>query len=141
MILKRLSNILRSNMSGSLDDWRDEVGRQYEQYREQFTGQKTEKTAADSQAQNTEAEYERHRQQQQAQNASAPAGQEREYYRILEVTPGADFEQIRKAYKRLMKLYHPDRYHADPEKQQVALEISRQLNAAYVYFEKKHNRN
>ncbi|MBN2735422.1 MAG: J domain-containing protein [Spirochaetales bacterium] len=29
-------------------------------------------------------------------------------YRILEVEPGADFETIKKSYRRLLKLYHPD---------------------------------
>jgi len=36
-----------------------------------------------------------------------------------------------------MKMYHPDLFRNDEEKHQTALEISRQLNEAYVHFEKK----
>ena len=33
---------------------------------------------------------------------------EKDYYRILEVTPTSTPEQIKEAYRRLVKKYHPD---------------------------------
>lgn len=63
---------------------------------------------------------------------------EARYYAYLELQPGASFEDIRKAYKKLMKQYHPDRFYQDEKKRQIAEEVCRKLNEAYTYFEKKH---
>ena len=52
------------------------------------------------------------------------------HYRALELPYGADLGSVRAAYKRLMKLYHPDRYQ-DPEKRATATEVVKRLNAAY----------
>ena len=52
-------------------------------------------------------------------------------YRNLELEPGADFETVKRAYRRLMRTYHPDRYADDPERQRVATEISAKLNASF----------
>lgn len=52
-------------------------------------------------------------------------------YRNLELEPGADFETVKRAYRRLMRAYHPDRYADDPERQRVATEISAKLNASF----------
>lgn len=61
----------------------------------------------------------------------------KEYYDALEVSPGASFEEIKKSYRRLIKIYHPDRYANDPEKRKVAQAISLKLNEAYSYFEER----
>ena len=52
------------------------------------------------------------------------------HYRALELPYGADLGSVRAAYKRLMKLYHPDRYQ-DPDKRATATEVVKRLNAAY----------
>jgi DnaJ-domain-containing protein 1 len=49
-------------------------------------------------------------------------------YANLEVDPGASFEEVRRAHRRLIRRYHPDRFGADPEKQRLATEISQRLN-------------
>lgn len=51
------------------------------------------------------------------------------YYANLELQPGATAEQVKVAYRRLMREYHPDRH--PPERQQVAAEVARELRAAY----------
>src|SRR5579863_4862680 len=51
--------------------------------------------------------------------------EEPDYYATLEVTPGADDEELRQAYRRLAWRYHPDR--AGPE----SAERMRLLNVAY----------
>jgi signal transduction histidine kinase len=41
---------------------------------------------------------------------------EKEYYTILELPYGSSFEQIRSAYKRLIKEYHPDKFQNDKQR-------------------------
>ena len=41
---------------------------------------------------------------------------EKKYYKILELEYGSDFSSIKKAYKRLLKKYHPDLFQNKPEK-------------------------
>lgn len=51
------------------------------------------------------------------------------YYEILEVNPKASKEVIEKAYKVLVKKYHPDLYSG--EKQQYAEKKTKEINEAY----------
>ena len=62
---------------------------------------------------------------------------EKKYYKILELEYGSDFSSIKKAYKRLLKKYHPDLFLNKPEKLKSAQEVTRQINEAYTYFERK----
>ncbi len=59
------------------------------------------------------------------------------YYQTLGLPQGASFEQVKIAYKKLMKAYHPDRHQADPQKQRWALEQSQKVNEAFAFLEKK----
>lgn len=52
----------------------------------------------------------------------------RDYYQILELNRDATPEQIRLAYRRLSKIWHPDVSEADPE---VAAEMFSAINEAY----------
>ena len=62
---------------------------------------------------------------------------EAEYRANLEVGPHASMSEIRVAYKRLMKVYHPDLHAMDVSKREVAEPITQRLNEAMNYFEKK----
>jgi len=68
------------------------------------------------------------------------SNEEKKHYQILDLKVGASFEEIKDAYKKGMKKYHPDRFQNDPDKLKHASEISRKLNVAYDYFKKKHNK-
>jgi DnaJ-domain-containing protein 1 len=62
---------------------------------------------------------------------SNPAAERRRWYTILELEQGADLQQVRRAYRRLMKQYHPDRFANDPEKLAAATAVARKLTEAY----------
>jgi DnaJ-domain-containing protein 1 len=53
------------------------------------------------------------------------------YYANLEIPVGSDRETIKTAWKTQLKKYHPDLHGSDPEKQQIAEELTRTLNEAY----------
>ena len=52
-------------------------------------------------------------------------------YQVLGVSPNATDEEIKKAYRQLVKKYHPDRYAGDPRAQEAASEKLKQINEAY----------
>ena len=62
---------------------------------------------------------------------SDPAADRKRWYRTLELEPGADMRTVRKAYRKLLLQYHPDRHANDPEKYKVATEVTRRLTEAY----------
>jgi len=62
------------------------------------------------------------------------------YYANLELKGGAGFAEIKAAYKRLIKKYHPDKFTQDEEHRKIAEEITRKLNEAYIYFENKFSK-
>jgi DnaJ-domain-containing protein 1 len=64
----------------------------------------------------------------------------RKAYAALEVPPGSDFETIRKAYRRLMRKYHPDLHSGSPEAQRAATDLAQRLTEAYKLLEKQTRR-
>lgn len=61
----------------------------------------------------------------------SPEAERVRWYRTLELEPGADLATVRKAYRRLLKQYHPDKFARDPEKYKAATEVTRNITAAY----------
>jgi len=62
-------------------------------------------------------------------------------YANLEVPFGAAFEEVKKSYKRLLRIYHPDKNSNSPEKLQLATEITKKLNDSFnriKKYEKAH---
>jgi DnaJ-domain-containing protein 1 len=55
----------------------------------------------------------------------------RVWYARLEVPNGSDVAVIRQAYRKLMRLYHPDVHSHDPESERLATRISQDLTVAY----------
>src|SRR3989338_5562248 len=53
------------------------------------------------------------------------------YYEILELKPGASLEEVKRAYRDLVRVWHPDRFSHDPRLQQRAQEKLKEINEAY----------
>lgn len=60
-----------------------------------------------------------------------PEADRRNWYRTLELEPGAGLDEVRRAYRRLLKQYHPDKFANEPEKYRAATEVTRRLTEAY----------
>ena len=74
----------------------------------------------------------------QRQEATSAANLEEQYYAVLGLEPGADFAEIKKAYRKLSMQYHPDKVgHLGEEFKKIAEEKMKEINVAYGYFEKK----
>jgi hypothetical protein len=55
----------------------------------------------------------------------------RECYRVLELAPGATLEDVKRSYRELVKVWHPDRFASDSKLQQKAGEKIKEINLAY----------
>ncbi len=125
----RIFNILKAELGDAFQSQTEKISKEDWELYEQH--QKSKKKQED---QTFEQEFDNQFNQQTSWQQQQ---EERQYYAALELPAGATFEEVKAAYKRLIKQYHPDRFHNDIEKHKAAVEISQKLNIAYSYFEKK----
>lgn len=63
----------------------------------------------------------------------------------LHVPLGAPLTQVKKAYKKELSLYHPDKHADNQEKLKIATEITKKINASYskikAFYQKYPNYN
>ncbi len=52
-------------------------------------------------------------------------------YRLLDITPSASLDDLKKAYKEKIKYYHPDKYQNNPIMAKVATDKTRQVVEAF----------
>ena len=52
------------------------------------------------------------------------------------MSPGSDFETVRKSYRRLMRKYHPDLHGGTPDTQRTATDLTQRLSEAYKTLER-----
>ena len=60
-----------------------------------------------------------------------------QWYANLEIPYGSDVDSVKKAWRRLMKRYHPDLHSTDANKKEIATELTRKLTDAYQELEKR----
>jgi hypothetical protein len=51
--------------------------------------------------------------------------------KVLELSPGASLDDVKKSYRLLAKVWHPDRFPTDKDLQQRGLEKIKEINSAY----------
>jgi len=124
----RIFNILKAEIGDAFQSPTEKISKEDWELYEQF-----QKNKKQEENQNFEQNFDANANQQSWQQQQ----EERQYYTALELPYGASFEDIKAAYKKMIKQYHPDRFHNDIEKHKAAVEISQKLNIAYGYFEKK----
>ncbi|TAD97532.1 MAG: hypothetical protein EAZ97_12350 [Bacteroidetes bacterium] len=129
MIFDRLFNVIRSNVHDILDtkidsSEQEKLDKEWEEYLRTSKQQKENKQREDTNTYST----------------PKFSAAEKDYYKLLEVKEGASFEEIKIAYKKMIKEYHPDKFHNDKVKYDSALKIAQKLNEAYAYFEKKFDK-
>ena len=54
-----------------------------------------------------------------------------QFYRVLDLKSGASMEDVRRSYRELVKVWHPDRFERDSSVQQKAQEKLKEINFAY----------
>ena len=113
------------------DELEEEVAREVRETVGAKAGRKA-RTVADKAEEAWERAFEEARERGPSSSRGRPSARDIEdWHRTLEVPVGADFETIRKSYRRLMAKYHPDKYASDPEKYAAATEVTRKIAGAY----------
>jgi KTSC domain/DnaJ domain len=57
---------------------------------------------------------------------------------ILGLDASASTAELKKAYRREINKWHPDRFHSDPAEQPAATERAKKINAAFEYLPEQH---
>jgi hypothetical protein len=91
-------------------------------------------------------EYERRKHEDQSramrreeEDGLRKANPDRYFGRVLKLSGKISKDQIKAQYKDMVKVYHPDRFHAlDSEFIDLATRRTQQLNEAFQYFSKKY---
>jgi hypothetical protein len=52
-------------------------------------------------------------------------------YRILGIQPGASWKQLRQAYKKMVNVWHPDRFQQDARQKKLAEEKTKEITQSY----------
>lgn len=143
---KRLLDVARSNLTDfrdalSTDNLRDLLNnradrREVERELDESIGKKAGKRARkfkDAAEEAWEKAYENARAKAgvRGEPSSDPAADRRRWYKTLEVEPGSDLKAVRRAYRKMLLQYHPDRFAQDPDKLKAATEVTRKLTEAY----------
>ena len=53
------------------------------------------------------------------------------WYQILDLEPGASPEQVKQAYRDMVKVWHPDRFGGDERLREKAQEMQKEINLAF----------
>ena len=126
-LFNRIKNIIRSNINSKESVYENDFGPEtnFENFRPTF-----------------EDEEFVERVEQAFEKKANPKSDslEHEYYANLELPYGAGFDEIKSAYRHLLKKYHPDKFYGNPQKLKIAQDVVKKLNIAYNYFEQKYNR-
>ncbi|MEZ4365174.1 MAG: J domain-containing protein [Kofleriaceae bacterium] len=141
-----LAAMATSSSSAKAERERRAVARGSQVRRERAQREAAERRASDDAFQRMKAEAARGGGGASSARASASAGasgsaraprpgsteaQVAEWYKTLDLSPGADLTAIKTSYRKLMRKYHPDVHAGDAKKQKAATELSVRVTMAY----------
>lgn len=69
-----------------------------------------------------------------SQRASAPTGQDpaiAAHYAALKLPYGAGLDDVKSAYRKAMRQYHPDRHSSDPRRTEAATRVAQHITESY----------
>ncbi len=132
-LTKRLWNVARANLSDftsalrndPLDELSEEERAALDEELKQSVGARAGRRARQA------YETVNDRVNQARPSGPSPEEQRRRWYKTLELQPGATYEEVRKAYRKLLRKYHPDKFAQHPEKYKAATEVTRNVTEAY----------
>ncbi|KHJ52146.1 molecular chaperone DnaJ [Vreelandella venusta] len=112
-----------------------EHARAEQQRQEQARAEQARREHARRQQEQARAEQARRERYQRATNAPPPPDRTTRALAVLGLMPGASKTEVRKAYRRMAQLHHPDRFYSESE-HQVALASARfqRIKNAYDYL-------
>lgn len=122
-LFSRFGRVLRGLGSRASDVDPDEVVKAWRQARQ---------AQREAEGQQTEWEQTRERARRHARSSGSGLSTEVERaYANLELTPPADLDQAKAAWRELMRKYHPDKHQGDPKKTELANKVAARLTEAY----------
>jgi DnaJ-domain-containing protein 1 len=155
-ILKRLTNLARSEISHFthrdhefsrefMDFFRQqpdyEANRDFfeAEYARHHTDDSQYRSSSQSQQSYQQSHQQGHQDQSHGRNQSFADNQGYDPYAALEVSPNASFEEIEKAYRKVVRRYHPDRFQT-AEERETATRVTAIINASYAFLKQKHGK-
>ncbi len=133
-VLSRMYNLARVTLSARLDRWEEsqrQRGTNGSAHRRRHADQDSAANHGSAESNGNEARN----------GASIPDDPNlAQFYANLEISYGSDVETARRAWKTMMKKYHPDLHGNDPERQRVATILTQELTAAYRAIEAAQKR-
>jgi len=148
-IFRRISRILQSKINNAIDSFSTD-DQDEKDFDDALNGKKT----GSSQNSTSQQQYQQARasgkrgsstssgKQQAHQEGKRKPGEKPDahYYAVLGLTPDASVEEIKKAYRKLMSMYHPDRVSSlGAELQKAAAEKAKAINEAFMIIERRRN--
>jgi hypothetical protein len=117
-IINRLGRIAKSNVSGFIHRIKRENPQETQEEKE------LKKRLEDAQRKK------RHKEKKDVRLAK--------FYGQLELPFGADWDEVKKAYRRLLQKYHPDKHSHDTKRYKIATQVTQTLTHAYEELEKAY---
>ena len=138
-IWERFANVLKSYINDGTERvfgedrprWGhkdDDYNTAYEELNDYLKGDKAKDWDAESEAKNNESEKSKKR--ETPGKRPVPAELKKDFAE-LGLSPGASEDACKEAYKKLLKIHHPDRHTGNPDKIKEATEMAAKINAAY----------
>ena len=111
-IINRLGRLAKSNVNGIIH---------------RFKGEKTQEEREEEEFKKRleEARQKKRREEKEKKDLRLA-----KFYGQLELPFGADWDDVKKAYRRLLQKYHPDKHSHDPKRYEIANQVTQTLTHA-----------